>query len=139
MEQNRILEILDRLKQNYPSAHCTLNYKTPFQLLIATILSAQCTDERVNKVTLDLFQNLPDPKSFKDASLTKIESLIVSTGFYHQKAKHIKAACEIIENDFRFIKGMKTTNRNSGFGISNSRKYVAKLLCWRNILTGSNR
>lgn len=88
--------ILKALKKHYPDAHCALDYKNPFQLLIATILSAQCTDERVNKVTPPLFKKYPDPKAMSEADVLDIEKLIHSAGFYKNKAKNIKACCEIL-------------------------------------------
>lgn len=76
----------------YPDAHCALNYETPFQLLIATVLSAQCTDERVNKVTPALFAEFPDALSMSQAPLARLEELVRSTGFYKNKAKSLKSA-----------------------------------------------
>lgn len=90
------LTVLKFLKKHYPDAHCALDYKSPFQLLIATILSAQCTDERVNKVTPPLFKKYKDASAMSKASLEDLESLIRSAGFYKNKAKNIKACCEII-------------------------------------------
>ena len=92
--------ILSRLKESYPNAHCTLDFKTPFELLIATILSAQCTDERVNKVIPNLFARFNDPGEFASADIEEIEELIRSTGFFHQKAKSIKRTSELITNKF---------------------------------------
>lgn len=86
----RLGEILRRLKLEYPGAACSLTYRTPFQLLVATILSAQCTDERVNKVTEDLFTSYPGPEDFARLSVEEIGKLIYSTGFYNNKAKSIK-------------------------------------------------
>lgn len=85
---------LKLLKKNYPYAHCALNFTTPYELLIATILSAQCTDERVNKVTPELFKNYPDAHAMSEAPVEEIEELIKSTGFFRNKAKNIKACCE---------------------------------------------
>jgi len=99
-KQNRALEILIRLKQLYPDATCTLNYETPVQLLVATILSAQCTDERVNKVTPELFRQFPDAVALANAEIAELEKLIHSTGFYRNKAKNIKAACLMIVEKF---------------------------------------
>ena len=99
--QKRALALLDRLKVLYPSATCTLNYETPVQLLVATILSAQCTDERVNKVTPDLFARFPDAETMAKANREEIETLIRSTGFYRNKAKNIQGACEMIVSDFQ--------------------------------------
>lgn len=87
-------EIMKRLKKAYPDAHCALNHANPFQLLIATILSAQCTDERVNIVTAELFRKYPTPQDFVEVSQQELEKEIHSTGFFRNKAKNIKAACE---------------------------------------------
>lgn len=86
--------VLKRLKKQYPEAHCALDFKNPYELLIATILSAQCTDVRVNLVTPELFRRFPDPKSMSLAPIADIENLIKSTGFFRNKAKNIKACCE---------------------------------------------
>ncbi len=88
------------LKRQYPDAICSLEYETPLQLLIATQLSAQCTDARVNIVTKDLFKKYPDASSFAAAHLTELEEDIRSTGFYHNKAKNIIACCKKILSDF---------------------------------------
>ncbi len=92
----RALEILVRLKRLYPDATCTLNYETPMQLLVAVILSAQCTDERVNKVTPELFRRFPDAKAMAEADLEEITELVRSTGFYRNKAKNIQATCALL-------------------------------------------
>jgi endonuclease-3 len=99
-KQQRALEILIRLKRLYPEAPCTLNYETPVQLLVATILSAQCTDERVNQVTPELFRRFPDAPAFAAANVEEIENLIRSTGFYRNKAKNIQGACRMIMVEF---------------------------------------
>lgn len=99
-KQQRAREILIRLKRLYPDATCTLTYETPVQLLVATILSAQCTDERVNQVTPELFRRYPDAPRLADASLEELEDLVRSTGFYRNKAKNIKGACQMIVQDF---------------------------------------
>jgi endonuclease III len=99
-QKQRTLELLTRLKQLYPDATCTLNYATPVQLLVATILSAQCTDERVNQVTPALFERFPDAESFAIADPEAIEQLVRSTGFYRNKAKNIRAACRLIVDEF---------------------------------------
>ncbi len=99
-KQQRTIEILVRLKRLYPEASCTLNYKTPLQLLVATILSAQCTDERVNQVTPALFERFPDAPAFESADLAELEKLVHSTGFYRSKARNIKAACQMIVEKF---------------------------------------
>jgi endonuclease-3 len=99
-KEQRAIEILIRLKRLYPEAPCTLNYETPVQLLVATILSAQCTDERVNQVTPELFSRFPDAPAIAAANLEDIETLIRSTGFYRNKAKNIQGACRMIMAEF---------------------------------------
>lgn len=99
-KEQRALEILIRLKRLYPEAPCTLNYETPVQLLVATILSAQCTDERVNQVTPGLFRRFPDAPALAAANVEEIETLIRSTGFYRNKAKNILGACRMIMVEF---------------------------------------
>lgn len=98
--KQQVLEILIRLKRLYPVAPCTLNYETPVQLLAATMLSAQCTDERVNQVTPALFRRFPDAAALANADLQDLENLIRSTGFYRNKAKNIQAACHLIVTQF---------------------------------------
>ncbi len=95
-KQQRALELLIRLKRLYPDATCSLTYETVVQLLVATILSAQCTDERVNQVTPALFARFPDAQALATADIPEIEELIRSTGFYRNKAKHIQGACQRI-------------------------------------------
>ena len=98
--KKRSQEILILLKRIYPDATCSLNYETTVQLLVATILSAQCTDERVNKVTPALFERFPDAAAFAAASREELENLIRSTGFYRNKAKNIQGACQLIVSEF---------------------------------------
>lgn len=85
--------IIKRLRKGYPDAHCALNHTTPFELLVATILSAQCTDERVNSVTADLFRKYRGPADFLNVSQGELENDIHSTGFFRNKARNIQAAC----------------------------------------------
>jgi endonuclease III len=99
-KQQRAIEILSRLKHLYPDAKCSLEYETPVQLLVATILSAQCTDERVNQVTPALFERYPDAAAIAAAPLTEIEELIHSTGFYRNKARNIQGSCHKIMTEF---------------------------------------
>ena len=96
----RSLEILQRLKLEYPNATCALTYDTPLQLLVAVILSAQCTDKRVNLVTPDLFRRFPDAPAFAMADREELEGLVRTTGFYRNKAKHIQGACQKIVREF---------------------------------------
>ncbi|HVA91140.1 MAG TPA: endonuclease III [Chloroflexota bacterium] len=98
--QERALQVVDRLAAAYPDSKCSLDFDSPFQLLIATILAAQCTDARVNLVTPALFARFPTPAAFAVAPLTDIEEAIRSTGFYRNKAHHIQAACQMILTDF---------------------------------------
>lgn len=98
-ELQRALEILKRLKIEYPLAKIALEFESPFQLLISTILSAQCTDERVNIVTKSLFKKYKKPQDFLNVSNEELEKDIFSTGFYRQKAKSIKNCCKaLLEN-----------------------------------------
>src|SRR5260221_7031095 len=94
--KKRTGEIIKRLKKAYPDAHCALNHTSPFELLIATILSAQCTDVRVNIVTADLFRKYRGPADFLAVSQVELERDIRSTGFFRNKAKNIQAACKRI-------------------------------------------
>lgn len=99
-DRKRTLEILVRLKRLYPDAGCTLAYQTPLQLLVATMLSAQCTDERVNQVTPALFRRFPDAFSLATADLEELQTLVRSTGFYRNKARNIKEASRLIVERF---------------------------------------
>ncbi|MDD3586003.1 MAG: endonuclease III [Thermoguttaceae bacterium] len=94
--KQRAKQILALLKKEFPNASCTLDHLNPFQLAIATILSAQCTDKRVNMITGELFRRFPSPRHFAQAPLTEIENAIKSTGFYHNKAKNIQNLCRIL-------------------------------------------
>lgn len=85
-----------RLDRAYPDAGCALRHTDPWQLLVATILSAQCTDERVNAVTPGLFRRFPDPAAMAAAPLEEIEALIRSTGFFRNKAKHLRGSARIL-------------------------------------------
>lgn len=96
--QERIAEIRRILNAHYPHVKTQLNFETPFQLLVATILSAQCTDKQVNAVTPKLFEVLNTPQNFAEAPLETIESLVRSTGFYKNKAKNLqKCSSAIVE------------------------------------------
>ncbi len=96
----RVHKILAKLDEAYPAATCALRHENPFQLLVATILSAQCTDERVNMVTPGLFAKYPDPKAFAYANPKDIENEIRSTGFYRNKTKSILGASKKIVEEF---------------------------------------
>jgi endonuclease-3 len=92
----RLKRILAGLHKAYPDAHCELNFAGPLQLLIATILSAQCTDKRVNLVTAELFQRYRSATDFANADLAALEQDIKSTGFFRNKAKNIQACCQAL-------------------------------------------
>jgi len=99
-DKKRVLEIIRLLKETYPEAQCTLNHRNPLQLLVSAILSAQCTDERVNQVTPALFQKYPTAVDFAQAPRKELEQAIKSTGFYKNKARHIQNACRTILQKF---------------------------------------
>jgi len=96
----RVAAILKALDEAYPNAVCALNHRSPWELLVATILSAQCTDARVNMVTPELFRRFPTPAEMAKASLPELESLIRTTGFFRNKAKSIKGAAQAIVERF---------------------------------------
>ena len=89
----RATKIIATLQRTYPDAHCELNFSNPLQLLVATILSAQCTDKRVNLVTAELFKKYRSAKDFADAPVAEIEEVVKTTGFFRNKAKNIHACC----------------------------------------------
>ncbi len=94
--RKKAARILDQLYQLYPDAHCALRYDNPFQLLIATILSAQCTDVQVNKVTVELFVKYPRVQALAEADLQTLEKDIRSTGFYRNKAKSLLGCAQML-------------------------------------------
>jgi endonuclease-3 len=96
----RIDAILKALNEAYPDAVCALTHRTPWELLVATILSAQCTDVRVNMVTPELFRRFPSPAEMAKAKLPELEELIRTTGFFHNKAKSIQGAAKKITEEF---------------------------------------
>ncbi|MBW1965549.1 MAG: endonuclease III [Deltaproteobacteria bacterium] len=100
-EKARILNVIEILEAKYGNAHIALKSTNPFQLLISVILSAQCTDVRVKKVTPVLFERFPDVRSMSEAPIEELEELIRSTGFFRNKAKNIKAASGIIVEHFK--------------------------------------
>lgn len=96
----RVAEILNRLRTMYPDAVCALHHGNAWELTIATILSAQCTDARVNLVTPDLFRLFPTPKAMAEASLPALEEVIRTTGFFRAKAKSIQGAARVVTDTF---------------------------------------
>lgn len=99
-QKERASEILNQLYHYYPNPHCELDHRNPFELLIATILSAQCTDVRVNKVTPALFEAYPTPELMAEAPLEELEELVKTTGFYRNKAKSLKESSKRITEEF---------------------------------------
>jgi endonuclease-3 len=99
-EKRRANKILSRLKKAYPVAESALEYQTPFQLLISTMLSAQCTDQRVNIVTKSLFKKYVKPEDYLKVRITELEQDIFSTGYYKQKAKSIKNCCSVLLEEY---------------------------------------
>ncbi|MFR8927837.1 endonuclease III [Peptoniphilus senegalensis] len=91
---------LDILEKTYPDAHCELEHESPFELLVATILSAQCTDVRVNKVTSEMFKKYKEPEDFAYMDIKKLEGLIKECGLFRNKAKNIKASSSVILEDY---------------------------------------
>ena len=100
MNKQKAVEIFELLKKEYPDAKCSLNFNSPFEMMVAVMLSAQCTDERVNKVTAEFFPKYNTPQAFADMPLEDIENLIHSCGFYKNKAKNLKLASQKILTEF---------------------------------------
>ncbi|OBW62491.1 MAG: endonuclease III [Dehalococcoides mccartyi] len=98
--EKQALEIIKRLSVVYPDAKTALNFTTPFEMLVATILSAQSTDKMINKITPALFKKYPDPKAFAEASLAELEQDIKSSGFFHNKAANIIGAARGVVSRF---------------------------------------
>lgn len=99
-KKKRAREIIRRLKRAYPDAKCSLNHTNPFELLVATILSAQCTDERVNIVTADLFRKYREPEDYLKVSPRELEKDIQSTGFFRNKTKSIQGASKMLMEEY---------------------------------------
>ncbi|MEZ4518495.1 MAG: endonuclease III [Chloroflexota bacterium] len=93
-------EVIQRLRAAYPDAHCELDYETPMQLLVATILSAQCTDERVNLTTPALFERFPTVEDLAGAEQAEVEELVRPTGFYRQKARYIRESSQTLLHEY---------------------------------------
>jgi endonuclease-3 len=116
--RRRTAQILAILKRTYPDAHCALHFKTPLELLIATILSAQCTDERVNQVTPALFARCPDAASLAAISQSELEKIIHSTGFYRAKARSLRtcAASLVADHQGKVPRTMEALHKLAGVG-----------------------
>ena len=93
-------KIVEKMKERYPDATCSLDFTTPFEMLVSVMLSAQCTDERVNKTTPSIFSKYSTPEDFANIDIKKLEELIHPCGFYKNKAKNIKACAEKIVKEF---------------------------------------
>ncbi|WP_433926240.1 endonuclease III [Sorangium cellulosum] len=98
--RDRIPLVLQHLREDYPDARYELDWETPLDLLVATILAAQCTDERVNRVTATLFKKYPSAQAYADAPTEVLEEELKPTGFYRQKTKTVKAACQALVERF---------------------------------------
>lgn len=98
--EHRAPEVIRRLKRAYPKAKVALNFTNPLEMLVATILSAQCTDERVNQVTATLFGKYRTPRDYLDVQESELAADIRPTGFFNQKTKSIRGACRVIEEEF---------------------------------------
>ncbi len=116
--RRRTNQIFRTLKRTYPDAHCALHFTTPLQLLIATILSAQCTDERVNQVTPALFARCPDAAALACISQAELERMIHSTGFYRAKARSLRSCAASLVADHRgeVPRTMEALHRLAGVG-----------------------
>jgi endonuclease-3 len=114
----RLKKIIVALDRTYPEAHCELNHADPLQLLIATILSAQCTDKRVNIVTRELFQKYHSVSDFATAPIAELEQAVKSTGFFRNKAKNIQACCRklIVHHAGKVPRTMEELTQLDGVG-----------------------
>ena len=99
-KRKRVLKIIELLEKEYPEAKTALKYRNPLELLVATILSAQCTDKRVNAVTKTLFKKYKTAKDYANSDLEELEQAVRSTGFYRNKAKNIKKTCQLLVEKF---------------------------------------
>ena len=100
MKKTDIKKFVEILKDTYPDATCSLDFNTPFQMIVAVMLSAQCTDERVNKTTPALFERCKTIQDFADIDIEELENLIHPCGFYKTKAKNIKNTAQILVDKF---------------------------------------
>ena len=115
------IQIIETLKKYYPDCTCSLDFSTPFEMMIAVMLSAQCTDERVNKTTPDLFQNYNTPEALATIEIEELEKIIHPCGFYKNKAKNIKACSQkllddfdgIVPNDMELLQSLPGVGRKS--------------------------
>lgn len=127
MYKKDIPDFINKLKKAYPDATCSLDFDTPFQLLTAVALSAQCTDERVNKVTPALFKRCPTIQDFIDIDIHELENLIHSCGFYKNKAKNIKLSAEQTIKNFNGVVPVEMENLTTLAGIGRKSANVIRL------------
>lgn len=99
-KRERMQEVLERLDAEYPQAHISLKFRSRWQLLVAVVLSAQCTDAMVNRVTKVLFRRFPTVKAFAEASQEELEAVIRPTGYFRSKARHLRAAAQMVRDEF---------------------------------------
>ena len=144
--KKNIVTIIKLLKSMYPDATCSLDFNTPFEMGIAVMLSAQCTDERVNKTTPSIFEKYNTPQDFIDIDITELEKLIYPYGFYKNKAKNIKAYAKMIQEEFngelpqdieKLIMlpgiGRKSANVIMLEAFNKPVRYSNRYTCWKNI------
>ncbi len=103
LNKQQSIKLIETLKNTYPDATCSLDFSTPFEMVVSVMLSAQCTDERVNKTTPSIFSKYRTPEAFASIELSELEALIHPCGFYKNKAKNIKACAQKIVADFHGI------------------------------------
>ena len=103
LDKKELIELVETLKKSYPDATCSLDFSTPFELVVSVMLSAQCTDERVNKTTPAIFAKYSTPEDFANIDINELEDLIHPCGFYKNKAKNIKACAQKIVKDFNGV------------------------------------
>ena len=127
--QKEVNEIIERLEKMHPEAHCELNFDTPFEALVAIILSAQCTDKRVNLVTQDLYKKYNTPQQFASLDIKELEELIKPCGFYKNKAKNIKECAKQIIEDFNgeVPKTMEDLTKLAGVGRKTANVMLAEI------------
>ncbi len=130
-KKERTRKIIERLRQIYPDARCALNFSNPLELLVATILSAQCTDERVNQVTKDLFKKYKTAHDYANADLTELENDIRSTGFFRNKARSLKALGQtlVAEHGGQVPDSMEALVRLPGVGRKTANVVLGNAYC----------
>ena len=126
------IEIVEKLKKYYPDATCSLDFKTPFQMVIAVMLSAQCTDERVNKTTPELFEKYGTPEKMAEIDIEELEKIIHPCGFYKNKAKNVKACSQKLLENFGGIVPQNMEDLQSLPGVGRKSANVIMLEAFHN-------